>query len=726
MKLLNKLPFTRFAAVLAILGVILVGSIVAADTPGNLVTNGTLETANADSTAPAGFTYNQWGNLTAQSSYETAPDGQGKAAHVKVSNYVNGDAKWYFDPINVTGNTKYIFTDRYKSTAGSEVVIQYTLANNDVPQYEWLGALPTSSTWGDANFSFVTPADAVKLSVFHVMAQNGELWTDNFAVTTPVVVPPETGNMIPNGSAELAGSPDTTPAAWRTNTWGNLNATFNWDATQAKDGTKSLHTKVTNYASGDAKWYFEPVAVKPSTSYDFSNYYKSTTGSELVVQFTSTSGVASYLWLGADNASTDWQANSFTFTTPADVATASVFHVLASNGELWVDGYKMNEKPAGPVSVITNPSVETPASGNTTPANWSSSSWGTNTTKFEYLTTGHTGSRSVKLTVSNYTDGDAKWYFNPVQLTPGNDYRYSDYYKSNTTSHVVAAVTMGDGSTAYYELPVANASTTWKLYSATFTMPAGGVSATVYHMLSSNGYLTTDDYSLEDYKATGFNRGLVTLTFDDKGWADNINTAFPTMDKYGFVSDQFYVSSFIKDSDNPAAAIATIKAIQAKGHEIESHTVTHPDLTTLTTTQLTQELRNSKTYLQQILGGKAVNYIASPYGAYNQTVLNQMSKYYTVHRTVDAGYNSKDNFDQMRLKVQNVYNTTTAAEVQQWVDKAYAEHTWLILVYHRVADDAEQFDTTPALFDQQMQVIHDKGMPVVTITQALNELKPQL
>lgn len=728
MKLLNKIPLTRFITSLLVLGALFIGTVVTAhDVPNNMVTNGTLETSNADNSGPANFIYNQWGNLNAQGSYETAPDGEGKAAHVKVSNYVDGDAKWYFDPINVNGNTKYIFTDRYKSTASSEVVIQYNLANNDVPQYEWLGALPASSTWSDANYSFTTPTDAVKLSVFHVMAQNGELWTDDFAITTPVVIPPVDGNMIPNGSAELAGSSATVPAAWRTNAWGDLKASFNWDATQAKDGTKSLHTKVTNYASGDAKWYFEPLTAKPSTAYDFSDAYKATTGSEVVVQFISTSGVDSYYWLGANDASANWQANNYTFTTPADVATVSVFHVLASNGELWVDDYKMSEKPASPVNIIANPSVETPSSTNAAvPSGWTSGSWGNSTAQFEYLNTGHTGGHSVKTTVSNYVDGDAKWYFTPVHLVAGNDYRFSDYYQSNTSSRVVMEVTMGDGSVVYYELPIANPSTKWKQYSATFTMPTGGVSATVYHMLSANGYLVTDDYSFDAYKPTGFNRGLVTLTFDDKGWEDNIDTAFPVMDRYGYLSDQFYVSSFIQDSANPAAAIATIRSLAAKGHEIESHTVTHPDLTSLTSTQLTRELRSSQNYLQQILGGKAVNYLASPYGLYNQTVLNHISKYYTVHRTVDAGYNSKDNFDQMRLKVQNVLNTTTPAEVQQWVDKAYAEHTWLILVYHRVANDAEQFDTTPALFEQQMQVIHDKGIPVVTITQALGELKPQL
>ena len=155
-----------------------------------------------------------------------------------------------------------------------------------------------------------------------------------------------------------------------------------------------------------------------------------------------------------------------------------------------------------------------------------------------------------------------------------------------------------------------------------------------------------------------------------------------------------------------------------------SHTFTHPDLSTLSATQLTRELRDSKSYLQQVLG-TPINYFATPYGAYNTSVLTEINKYYSVHRTVDAGYNSKDNFDVSRLKVQNVLSTTSAAEVRQWVDKAYEERTWLILVLHRVANNPGPYDTTPALFSQQLQVIKAKNIPVVTITQALNELNPQ-
>ena len=62
-----------------------------------------------------------------------------------------------------------------------------------------------------------------------------------------------------------------------------------------------------------------------------------------------------------------------------------------------------------------------------------------------------------------------------------------------------------------------------------------------------------------------------------------------------------------------------------------------------------------------------------------------LTRQYRSHRTVDEGYNSKDNFNAYRVRVQNMLSTTTTADVQNWVNKAKADKTWLVLVYHRIA-----------------------------------------
>ncbi|MDX1766263.1 MAG: polysaccharide deacetylase family protein, partial [Candidatus Saccharimonadales bacterium] len=254
-------------------------------------------------------------------------------------------------------------------------------------------------------------------------------------------------------------------------------------------------------------------------------------------------------------------------------------------------------------------------------------------------------------------------------------------------------------------------------------VPSYAAEISVFHLISDVGYLITDNFAVEEYTPTGFNRGLITLTFDD-GWEDNIFTAIPMMSEYEMLSNYFFATTYIENS-YLSNAEEIILEIERMGHEIGSHSVTHPDLTTLSSREVRRELRMSQRYLRGLVAGP-VNYFATPFGAYNEAVKDQIMAYYDVHRTVNDGFNSADNWDLTQLKVKNILRTTTAQEVQQWVDSALADGTWLILVYHRVADDPGTYDSYIGDFADHLEVIDGSGIEVVTISQALNELVPQL
>jgi peptidoglycan/xylan/chitin deacetylase (PgdA/CDA1 family) len=255
-------------------------------------------------------------------------------------------------------------------------------------------------------------------------------------------------------------------------------------------------------------------------------------------------------------------------------------------------------------------------------------------------------------------------------------------------------------------------------------MPAGAVSATVIHLMYQNGSLTTDDFSFQPYQPTGFNRPLVTLTFDD-GWATHYTNGLPILNKYG-LNGTFYL---VSGSMNTPGSMTTaqISALQSAGNQLASHTVTHPDLTTLSAAALDNELSSSQSTLKSNFGG-AFSDFASPYGAYNNATISAISKYYRSHRTVDTGYNGKTDTDMYRLRVQNIANTTTPAEVQGWINEAIRTNTWLIIVYHQIdsAPTAGEYSVTPANFDAQLAGLKNSGVTVATMTQAIAEVSPQL
>jgi peptidoglycan/xylan/chitin deacetylase (PgdA/CDA1 family) len=372
---------------------------------------------------------------------------------------------------------------------------------------------------------------------------------------------------------------------------------------------------------------------------------------------------------------------------------------------------------------VENSSLEIADAGDSNmPENWAYNCWGKNITAFTYLNEGYSGDHSVKIEVADYEDGDAKWFFDPVKLTPG-DYIFSNYYRSNVDTKVIVTINTHAGDKEYIDLPIAPASEEWIKFEASFIVPEYAETVTVYHLLAKDGYLITDEHQINSYSFEGFNRGLVTITFDD-GWEENTKTALPILQEFGYKTNQFYATTYIENPrvTNPKNLI---KLFVYDGHEIGSHSISHPYLTTLSEQEVTGELKGSQEFLENYLGIN-IKHFATPFGAYNTFIKEDIMNYYNAHRTaIDFGFNSKDNFDVSRLKSQSVLLDTTTSEFEEWVRKAKDEKLWLILLYHKVTDNPNEYDTTPQIFLEQMHMIMDADLPVVTISEALTELVDQ-
>jgi peptidoglycan/xylan/chitin deacetylase (PgdA/CDA1 family) len=110
----------------------------------------------------------------------------------------------------------------------------------------------------------------------------------------------------------------------------------------------------------------------------------------------------------------------------------------------------------------------------------------------------------------------------------------------------------------------------------------------------------------------------VVITLDD-GYVDNYTGAFPILKKYGLKATIFMITSAV-DTNPGFLTSAQLQEMEKYGIEIESHTVTHPDLDTLSYSKQLSELTESKAALEKILG-RTVEYVAYPTGKYNDDTL---------------------------------------------------------------------------------------------------------
>jgi peptidoglycan/xylan/chitin deacetylase (PgdA/CDA1 family) len=406
--------------------------------------------------------------------------------------------------------------------------------------------------------------------------------------------------------------------------------------------------------------------------------------------------------------------------------------------------------------LLTNPGLEAPDSSGTAPAFWSASTWGNpgfpaSTVTFTWPADAHGGAHSARVDVTSYTDGgDSKWVPDAIEVQGGSYYTFSDWYQSNANTAVSIYYELAtdtdtngdgiiDGHWANLFSGIAPADH-WSQYKTGFTMPDGALRAQFVHFIVGPGYLQTDDYSVKETAAPpGFSRPMISLTFDDgsRGFYD---TALPILDEKAFKTTQ-YIPTYGLTTNPPDAFMMTkqeIGSLAQAGHEIGSHSVRHPDLTTSTDSELSAELTNSKLLLDSIAGVGTIHTFAYPFGAYDARVIAAADAAgYSSARSVEEGYNSKLDLQLYDIRVQNMLPTTTMEQFRSWVDYAKAHNYWLVIVYHEViADGAPRctntetdpdpclgdYDTTVTRFGDQLDYIAAQGLAgdVKTVQDALD------
>lgn len=142
--------------------------------------------------------------------------------------------------------------------------------------------------------------------------------------------------------------------------------------------------------------------------------------------------------------------------------------------------------------------------------------------------------------------------------------------------------------------------------------------------LARNGYHAISVLDLVEYLATGkpLPPSPVVLTFDD-GYLDNYTNAFPVLKGLGFTGTFFIITDFVGQGEymswEHAARMATL------GMDLESHTLDHPDLTTLSADRLSRQMSESRAVLESRLG-KPVRYLSYPAGRYDGAVMRAAEK----------------------------------------------------------------------------------------------------
>jgi peptidoglycan/xylan/chitin deacetylase (PgdA/CDA1 family) len=213
----------------------------------------------------------------------------------------------------------------------------------------------------------------------------------------------------------------------------------------------------------------------------------------------------------------------------------------------------------------------------------------------------------------------------------------------------------------------------------TIRLPRGLRSALTLLLLSTGGLTVATfaaplpaPYELATWR--GFRASAVSYTFDDNS-PKQFSVAQPMFDAKGLPATFFCIVGNLSTSQ-----WATIESASAKGHEIASHTLTHPDLTKLTDARLATEESESNRLIESHTGKKCVS-IAYPFCTVPKRTIT--SEYYPFARSCNEALvpSTPPDFLSVGAISSHMIQMNTAA------DNAATSGQWLVWLIHGIDDD---------------------------------------
>lgn len=188
------------------------------------------------------------------------------------------------------------------------------------------------------------------------------------------------------------------------------------------------------------------------------------------------------------------------------------------------------------------------------------------------------------------------------------------------------------------------------------------------------------DALYRDYEA----KGRVLIQFDD-GWSSVYTKAFPMMQERGFVGNVGVISNLVGTRNYTTPE--QLKAMYAQGWDMFNHTASHPRLTQLSKEQIVHELSAARAFMLRHQLGRAADFIAYPYGDYNDTVVEIASRYSRYARTTTPAFEIGQPVNPYRLKTIELVNSIDPEVYREALRTAASHGTTVMFLLHRIEEE---------------------------------------
>ncbi|TDN40316.1 T9SS type A sorting domain-containing protein [Hymenobacter sp. UV11] len=177
-----------------------------------------------------------------------------------------------------------------------------------------------------------------------------------------------------------------------------------------------------------------------------------------------------------------------------------------------------------------------------------------------------------------------------------------------------------------------------------------------------------------------FKPAAISYTLDDNT-SNQLPVAIPLFDKYGFKTTLFTVTNW-------APNWAGLRAASANGHEVTSHTVSHPSLGTIPVAQQVTELQQSQALIKANVPTAKCETVAYPNCSLGDVPTIQT--YYLAGRVCSGAImpSSPPDFYNLSAIITGSTGTiTTAAAMNAKIELAKSSKGWCVFLTHSIDND---------------------------------------
>ena len=182
----------------------------------------------------------------------------------------------------------------------------------------------------------------------------------------------------------------------------------------------------------------------------------------------------------------------------------------------------------------------------------------------------------------------------------------------------------------------------------------------------------------------------VAISFDAAWGNEHTEAILDILDQYNVKTTFFLVDFWAKEFPED------VKEIAARGHEVESHSATHPDMANLSADEIREELNLAAVTIEG-LTGKRPTLFRPPFGSYNNTLMETAEElgYQVIQWSVDS-------LDWKDISTQEVISRVTE-DVQPGS----------IVLFHNNAETVEEY------LPQILEELQAQGYQIVPVGQLI-------